>query len=179
METQRILDALVVGKLLPTLKCVINVNSQKSLLWMCLKVFWVTGMVKVLSIYLWGGGANKWATTVSSPTEVLRKDALQESDHWGCSDISRAGTKQGHSWAVPPTFLLLPSLLNVLDFESESETNKTVHIRKRLHNLASLSYCTWLHRLHASHPNPLHTQRDPPRNSNAPLMKVPWRRLWI
>ncbi len=29
METQRILDALVVGKLLPTLKYVINVNSQK------------------------------------------------------------------------------------------------------------------------------------------------------
>ncbi len=169
METQRILDALVVGKLLPTLKYVINVNSQKSLLWMCLKVFWVTGMVKVLSIYIWGGGANKWATTVSSPTEVLRKDALRESDHWGCSDISRAGAKQGHSWAmppkrvtVPPTFLPLPSLLNVIDFESESETNKTVHIRKRLHALVSVSYCTWLHRLHASHPNPppLHTQRD-------------------
>ncbi len=120
-------------------------------------------------IYIWGGGANKWASTVSSPTEVLRKDALRESDHWGCSDISRAGAKQGHSWAVPPkrvtvppTFLPLPSLLNVIDFESESETNKTVHIRKRLHALASVSYCTWLQRLHAYHPNPppLHTQRD-------------------
>ncbi len=108
-------------------------------------------------------------STVSSPTEVLRKDALRESDHWGCSDISRAGAKQGHSWAVPPkrvtvppTFLLLPSLLNVIDFESESEINKTVHIRKRLRALVSISYCTWLHRLHASHPNlpPLHTQRD-------------------
>ncbi len=33
---------------------------------------------------------------------------------------------------VPPTFHPLPSLLNVIDFESESETDKTTHIRKRL-----------------------------------------------
>ncbi len=38
---------------------------------------------------------------------------------------------------VPSTFHPLPSLLNVIDFESESETDKTVHIRKRLHALAS------------------------------------------
>ncbi len=34
---------------------------------------------------------------------------------------------------VPPTFHPLPSLLNLIDFESESETDKTTHIRKRLH----------------------------------------------
>ncbi len=44
---------------------------------------------------------------------------------------------------VPPTFHSLPSLLNVIDFESESETDKTEHIRKRLHALASISNCTW------------------------------------
>ncbi len=43
---------------------------------------------------------------------------------------------------VPPTFHPLPSLLNVIDFESESETHKTAHIRKQLHALASVSNST-------------------------------------
>ncbi len=43
---------------------------------------------------------------------------------------------------VPPTFHPLPSLLNVIDFEIESETDKTAHIRKRLRALASVSNCT-------------------------------------
>ncbi len=54
----------------------------------------------------------------------------------------------GHSWAeppqtsycAPPTFHDLSSLLNVIDFESE--TDKTVHARKKLHALASASNCT-------------------------------------
>ncbi len=41
-------------------------------------------MVKVLSIYIYGEveriNERQWST-VSSPTEVLRKDALRESDH--------------------------------------------------------------------------------------------------
>ncbi len=56
----------------------------------------------------------------------------------------------GHSRAMPPpnellcppTFHPLPSLLNMIDFESESETDKTAHIRKRLHALASVSNWT-------------------------------------
>ncbi len=42
----------------------------------------------------------------------------------------------------PPTFHPLPSLLNVIDFESESETDKTAHIRNQLHALVSISNCT-------------------------------------
>ncbi len=42
----------------------------------------------------------------------------------------------------PPTFHPLPSLLNMIDFKSESETDKTAHIRKRLHALASVRNCT-------------------------------------
>ncbi len=42
---------------------------------------------------------------------------------------------------VPPTFNPLPSLLNVIDLESESETDKTAHIRKQLHTLVSISNC--------------------------------------
>ncbi len=60
-----------------------------------------------------------------------------------------AGTKGGirgpcppERVTVPPTFHPLPSLLNMIDFESESETDKTAHIRKRLHTLASISNCT-------------------------------------
>ncbi len=63
---------------------------------------------------------------------------------------SKQGRRQGggHSRAVPPpnellcppTFHPLHSLLNVIDFESE--TDKTVHIRTRLHALASVSNCT-------------------------------------
>ncbi len=55
----------------------------------------------------------------------------------------------GHSRAVPPkrvtvppTFHHLSSLLNMIDFESESETDKTAHIRKQLHALVSVSNCT-------------------------------------
>ncbi len=88
-------------------------------------------------------------TPVSTPTEALWKDALSENQITeGASDISRAGTKGGHPRAVlppkellcPPLSFLSPPLLNVIDFESE--TNKTVNIRKRLHALASVSYCT-------------------------------------
>ncbi len=69
-------------------------------------------------------------------------------DATGCA--ARAGAKGGHSWAVPPpnrvtvtpTFNPLPSLLNVIDLESESETDKTAHIRKQLHTLVSISNCT-------------------------------------
>ncbi len=58
---------------------------------------------------------------------------------------SRAGAKRGHSRAVPPpkpvtvppTFHPLPSLLNLVDFECESETDKTAHTIKRLQALAA------------------------------------------
>ncbi len=65
----------------------------------------------------------------------------QRLSHW----MVEAGPapRGGHSWAVPPQTSYcapLPSLLNVINFESE--TNKTVHIRKRLHALASVSNCT-------------------------------------
>ncbi len=56
------------------------------------------------------------------------------------SHVRRAGAKRGQSRAVPPTFHPLPSLLNVIDFESE--TDETVHIRKQLDALASVSNCT-------------------------------------
>ncbi len=60
------------------------------------------------------------------------------------------GRRQGGAFAgrppervtVPPTFHPLPSLLNMIDFESESETDKTAHIRKPLHTLGSISNCT-------------------------------------
>ncbi len=118
---------------------------------------------------------NKWVLTpqlhhtpVSTPTEALRKDALSENQITeGASDISRAGTKGGHPRAVlppkellcPPLSFLSPPLLNVIDFESE--TDKTVHIRKRLRASATARD----HRLHAPHPNPLpstHNMTDPP-----------------
>ncbi len=102
------------------------------------------------------------------------------------------GRRQGGAFAgrappkrvtVPPTFHPLPSLLNVIDFESESEADKTAHIRKRLHALASVSNCTrsQIARFPPKSP-PEHTHTHtvicaPPRNSNAPLMEVPWRRL--
>ncbi len=85
------------------------------------------------------------------------------------SDVIQ-GRRQG------PTFHPLPSLLNVIDFKSERETDKTVHIRKRLHALASTSNCTHRdHRLHASHPNPPYTQKTwfvPPLEIQLP----PWWR---
>ncbi len=40
---------------------------------------------------------------------------------------------------VPPTFHPLPSLLNVIDFESESETDKTAHIRKHENSVINYS----------------------------------------
>ncbi len=72
--------------------------------------------------------------------------SVRESNQWGCFWYKQ-GRHQGGAFAgrVPqtsycaPTFLPLPSLLNVIDFESESGT---VHIRKQLHALASISYCT-------------------------------------
>ncbi len=54
--------------------------------------------------------------------------------------------------AKGPTFHPLPSLLNVIDYKSESETDKTAHIRKRLHASANARD----HRLHASHPKTPH-----------------------
>ncbi len=43
---------------------------------------------------------------------------------------------------VPATFHPFPSLLNLIDFESESETDENAHIRMPLHALASISNCT-------------------------------------
>ncbi len=75
----------------------------------------------------------------------------------------KQGRRQGGALCVPPppTFHPLPSLLNVIDFESESETDKTVHIRMRLHALASVSNCTrsQIARLPPP-PRHTHTQRD-------------------
>ncbi len=83
---------------------------------------------------------------------------------------------------VPSTFHPLPSLLNVI--ESESKTDKTAHIRKRLHALASVSSCTrsQIARFPPKPPPHTHTHNvicAPPRNSNAPLMEVPWCRLFF
>ncbi len=44
-----------------------------------------------------------------------------------------AGRAPPNELLCPPTFHPLLSLLNVIDLESESETDKTVHIRTRLH----------------------------------------------
>ncbi len=113
--------------------------------------------------------------------------ALPQGRRQGGAFVGRAPPNE---LLCPPTFHPLPSLLNVIDFESESETDKTVHIRKRLHALAA-SATARNHRLHASHPNPppdarththTHTHTHnviwaPPRNSNAPLMEVPW--CWL
>ncbi len=41
-----------------------------------------------------------------------------------------------------PHFHSLPSLLNMINFENESETDKTAHKRKQFNALASVSYCT-------------------------------------
>ncbi len=81
-----------------------------------------------------------------------------------------AGCAPPNELLCPPTFHPLPSLLNVIDFESESETDKTAHIRTRLHALASVSNCNY-----TPHPRPT---QNVIWNSNAPLMEVPWRRLW-
>ncbi len=103
-------------------------------------------------------------------------------DFWISWRQLRAGARGGHSRAgppkrvtVPPSFHPLPSLQNVIDFESESETDKTEHIRKRLHALASVSNCT-RSQIARSSPPP-NVICAPPRNSNAPLMEVPRRRL--
>ncbi len=111
------------------------------------------------------------------------------------STCSKQGRRQGGAFAgrapqtsycAPPppthTFHPLPSLLNVIDLESE--TDKTVHIRTRLHALASVSNCTQSQIARLPPPPHRHTHTHnvicaPPRNSNAHPMEVPWRRLWL
>ncbi len=75
---------------------------------------------------------------------------------------------------VPPTFHPLPSLLNVIDFESESETDKTTHIRKRLpfrerqelHAITDLTHTTWF-------VPPLEIQMPPDRGARLCLVGKP------
>ncbi len=69
----------------------------------------------------------------------------------GIAHRTRAGSKRV---TVPPTFHPLPSLLNVINFESESETDKAERIRKRLHALASVSNCTRSQIAHSPPPPP-------------------------
>ncbi len=72
---------------------------------------------------------------------------------------------------VPPTFHPLPSLLNVIDFESESETDKTTHIRKRLPFRERQQLHAITDRTHTTHTH--NVICAPTRNSNAPLIEVP------
>ncbi len=74
----------------------------------------------------------------------------EHSKYIGCKTVStRGGAKGGFPGPCPPNELLCPplsilSLLNVIDFEGESKTDKIVHIRKQVHALASVSnYTRW------------------------------------